>query len=152
MFEVKEFLRNIFVMRKSCMYLRKIFSTKKQIFMVIQREDQVSWQVLFSLFTKLMLNFQVLLTTLFSPHFQWDRCYCLICNCQVIITFIYFSCILLLSDMNYLALFCLERTLRGKCENFFTHVQLYCLQQSLIFNACQIYSLQTIRGIVYVLI
>ena len=39
MFEVEEFLRNIFVMRKSCMYLRKIFSTKKQIFMVIQRKD-----------------------------------------------------------------------------------------------------------------
>ena len=39
MFEVKEFLRNIFVMRKSCMYLRKIFTTKKQIFMVIEREN-----------------------------------------------------------------------------------------------------------------
>ena len=39
MLEVKEFLRNIFVMRKSCMYLRKIFTAKKQIFMVIEREN-----------------------------------------------------------------------------------------------------------------
>ena len=127
MFEVKEFLRNIFVMRKSCMYLRKNFQHKETNFYGYSKEGLGLLAGLFSLFTKLMLNFQVLLTTLFSPHFQWDRCYCLICNCQVIITFIYFSCILLLSDMNYLALFCLERTLRGKCENFFTHVQLYCL-------------------------
>lgn len=38
MFEVKEFLRNIFVMRKSCMYLRKNFQHKETNFYGYSKE------------------------------------------------------------------------------------------------------------------